>query len=233
MLAGLLLAGGALLLTLRSEPPPGNPQQLCSVFREKPGWYRDSTRAAARWGASLPALMAVMMQESSFEARARPERERLLGFIPWARPSTAFGYAQVVDGTWQQYERATGVARSRYDFAHAVDFVAWYLTELGQVLGLASRDIERLYLAYHEGPAGYRRGSFREKPWLEKVAARVSERARDYRSQLEGCRAGLDRDLWWRAFRTGAFSVAGLTAGLGLLGWWIFRPRRRRKRKAR
>ena len=219
-------------LFLRAEAPPQNPDELCSVFRERPGWYRDATRAAAHWGATIPALMAVMLQESSFEARARPARERLLGFIPWSRPSTAFGYAQVVDGTWQQYERATGGARSRHDFGHAAEFVAWYLTELGGVLELPARDVQQLYLAYHEGPAGYRHGSFREKPWLEKVAVRVAERARRYGLQLDGCRAELDEDLWWRPFRTGAASVAALLGSLWLVRW-LFRLRRRRKRRSR
>jgi hypothetical protein len=199
------------------------------VFREKPHWYRDATRAGAHWGTAVPALMAVMLQESSLDGEARPARKWLWGFIPWSRPSTAAGYAQVVDATWRQYEREAGgeQPRDREDFSHAADFVAWYLTELGEILALPSRDLKRLYLAYHEGPGGYRRGSFRHKPRLEAAAARVALRERRYRAQLEGCRDELDDMLWWRTFRKGAFSVLAALTGLALLGGWLMRRKRR------
>jgi len=172
--------------------------------------------------------MAVMLQESGLDGGARPERRRLLGFIPWSRPSTAAGYAQVVDATWQQYGRVAGGEPHREDFADAADFVAWYLTEVGQILALPSRDLRRLYLAYHEGPDGYRRGSFRTRPGLEAAAGRVAERARRYRAQFEACRDELEAMLWWRAFRAGALSVVAAIAGLGALAGWLLRRRRRR-----
>jgi hypothetical protein len=220
-------------LALRTESPPRDPEQICSVFREKPHWYRDATRAGARWGTAVPGLMAVMLQESSLDARALPERSRLWGVIPWSRPSTAAGYAQVVDATWRHYEQEVGAERDREVFSHAADFVAWYLSELGEILALPARDLNRLYLAYHEGPDGYRRGSFRNKPWLEVAAAGVAQRAGRYRAQLEGCRDELDDRLWWRAFRGGALSVIGGLGALALLGWWLSPPRRARGRRGR
>lgn len=224
----VLAAGGAAALLLQGEPPPREPEQLCSVFREKPHWYRGARQAAARWGTRMSTLMAVMLQESRLDGRARPERRRLLGFLPWSRPSTAAGYAQAVDGTWGQYEQVVGGRPRRGDFADAADFVAWYLAEVGGILGLPSRDLRQLYIAYHEGPTGYRRGSFRSKPWLEAVADRVARRAESYRSQLEGCRDALEAMLRWRDFRSGALSVLAAMAGIGWLGWWLRRRQRRR-----
>ena len=148
------------------------------------------------------------------------------GQIALSRPSTAAGYAQVVDATWQQYERKAGAERDRETFSHAADFVAWYLSELGEILALPARDLKRLYLAYHEGPAGYQRGSFRNKPRLEVAATRVAARAQRYRAQLEDCRDELDDRLWWRAIRGGALLVVAGFVLLKLLGWWLFRPRR-------
>jgi len=219
--AAAAVAGLVLVLALRPESPPRDPEQLCSVFREKPHWYRDALRAGARWGTAIPELMAVMLQESSFDGGARPPRSWLWGIIPWSRPSTAAGYAQVVDATWRQYEREAGAESDRETFPHAADFVAWYLSELGEILALPGRDLRRLYLAYHEGPAGYRRGSFRNKPRLEAAAARVALRARRYRAQLEGCRDALDDMLWWRAFRGGALSVVAGLGALAMLGGWL------------
>ena len=40
--------------------------------------------------------MSFVYQESSFKADARPEREKILGFIPWFRPSSAVGYSQAL-----------------------------------------------------------------------------------------------------------------------------------------
>ena len=41
--------------------------------------------------------MAIIKQESSFIADAKPDRRKLLGFIPWKRKSSARGYAQAID----------------------------------------------------------------------------------------------------------------------------------------
>jgi len=53
--------------------------------------------------------------------------------------------------------------------------------------GIALDDTRRQYLAYHEGHAGYARGSYNAKPWLLDVALRVEARAERYRMQLERC----------------------------------------------
>src|SRR3546814_8971202 len=62
--------------------------------------------------------------ESGSKARARPPRTKLLGFIPWKRQSSAYGYAQALDGTWLEYQRSTGRwSARRSDFGDAIHFV--------------------------------------------------------------------------------------------------------------
>ena len=39
---------------------------------------------------------------------AQPARRYVLGFIPWRRPSSAYGYGQVIASTWDAYRRSTG-----------------------------------------------------------------------------------------------------------------------------
>ena len=57
--------------------------------------------------------MAIIRQESSFDPNAAPERNKLLGFIPWKRPSSAKGYAQAVEGTWEEYKKETNNRRAK------------------------------------------------------------------------------------------------------------------------
>ena len=53
--------------------------------------------------------------------------------------------------------------------------------------GVPLTDARNQYLAYHEGHAGFRRGSYNAKPWLLRVADRVEDRAETYRLQLATC----------------------------------------------
>ncbi|MDX5357361.1 MAG: lytic transglycosylase, partial [Rhodobacterales bacterium] len=55
-------------------------------------------------------------------------------------------------------------------------------------LGIHRTDARNQYLAYHEGRAGFARGSHRAKPWLMAVSDRVASRSETYRAQLENCR---------------------------------------------
>lgn len=133
--------------------------------------------------------MAIMNQESAFKPKARPPRGKLLGFIPWRRASSAYGYAQVIDGTWQEYIKATGdYWRKRNNFADATDFVHWYMGQATQRNKVASTDAYNLYLNYHEGPAGFRRGTHNKKKWLAGVALKVQQRSDNYRAQYARCR---------------------------------------------
>ena len=56
-----------------------------------------------KWELPPFVLIAFVFQESSFNSNAKPDREKLFGIIPWLRPSTAKGYSQALDETWEQY----------------------------------------------------------------------------------------------------------------------------------
>jgi hypothetical protein len=104
------------------------------------------------------------------------------------RMSSAFGYSQALDGTWAEYQADEGRWRARRTNIHdATDFMGWYMTLTEQRNGIPKTDARRQYLAYHEGHAGYRRGSYNAKSWLVRVAARVDDRSRMYASQLRSC----------------------------------------------
>ena len=65
------------------------------------------------------------------------------------------------------------------------------MTNTREKLGISLSDARNQYLAYHEGPTGYARGSYRAKSWLVRIAGEVQSRAEMYDVQLAGCRRSL------------------------------------------
>jgi len=108
--------------------PPKNPENLCEIFREHKAWYIAAKDAKERWGVPIHVPMSMMYQESSFKEDALPPKDYLLGFIPWGRVSTAYGYSQAKTMTWEDYVRETGNSGAdRDDFDDAIDFMAWFI----------------------------------------------------------------------------------------------------------
>ena len=172
---------------------PHSINNVCAVFEQQDGWFNDwhsSARAASRkYGIPVPILMATIRKESGFRSNAKPPRKQLLGFIPWKRPSSAYGYAQALDGTWLQYQQeAGGFGSRRANFADAVDFVGWYHAKTVSKYGVAPNDAFNLYLAYYSGWGGYGRGSWRSNAGLQRTARETAEMAQSYATQLDSCR---------------------------------------------
>jgi len=177
--------------------PPASVEDICAIFDEKQSWYRAAKKSEKRWGTPVHVQMSIIRQESSFRFDARPPRRKLLGFIPWTRPSNAYGYAQVLDSTWKWYEEeAGGMFADRDDFDDAIDFVGWYTNKTQKTLGVSKWDPYNQYLAYHEGHSGGQRRSYRGKRWLVDVARKVEYRAKEWGAQLDRCEDDLD-DGWW------------------------------------
>lgn len=193
---GLLtvLAGMSLLIAWLRPHPPLMADNACRMLADRPEWYRSVAHVVERWGVPIHLQLAFVHQESGFRATARPARKQLLGFVPTVLTSTAYGYAQAIDTTWQRYQEATGRNHAeRADFADAVDFIGWYVTLTHRRLGIRKDDAYRQYLAYHEGQTGVELRTHRRKPWLQHVARRVASQAERYRTHLRGCRGDLDR----------------------------------------
>jgi len=189
----LLLLGGC------ATTPPADINNLCAIFKEKDDWYKSAKASQKRWGTPIHVQMAILRQESAFRDDAQPARTRLLGVIPWTRPSSAYGYPQAKDDTWAWYIRKTGNrGADRDDFGDAVDFVGWYTNVSHKKLGISKWDAKHQYLAYHEGHGGYAARSYNKKPWLLKVADKVNRNSRNYARQLKSCEASLNKgSSWW------------------------------------
>lgn len=189
----------SMLAACVSKPPPSDVNNICNIFKQYPKWYRDSKDVENRWKVPVPVQMAIIHQESKFDAKAKPPRSKLLGIIPWKRPSTATGYTQALHGTWQQYKNTNGwFWSSRHDFTDGVDFIGWYANQANIKAGILRSDAYSLYLAYHEGIGGYQRKTYLKKPWLINVARKVKAKSQLYAMQLNSCnKSTKSRPMWF------------------------------------
>lgn len=183
-----LLIGFTAGCATRGPAPPPNQDNLCEIFREYPRWYDYARDSEREWGTSIAIQMAFVQQESSFRSHVRPERKRILGIFPGGRPSSAYGYAQAQDPVWGEYRADAGsLTARRTHMKHATDFIGWYNARTQRMTGVSLQNAEHLYLAYHEGQGGYNRGTWRNKPGVQRAARQVAERADRYQHQLSTC----------------------------------------------
>ncbi|MDO8954787.1 MAG: hypothetical protein Q7V63_08055 [Gammaproteobacteria bacterium] len=178
--------------------PPQNMSNICSIFQQYPKWYWEALDSYKQWGVPVSVQLAIVHAESHFQPGARPPRTTLLGFIPWTRPTSAYGYAQAVDGTWLNYQTQTSRhSADRDEFGDATDFIGWYGYTANKKLGISKRNAYQLYLAYHEGINGYAAGTYRDKPWLITIAQNVQYQATAYRKQLHYCKYSIPKPSLW------------------------------------
>jgi hypothetical protein len=169
---------------------PRNLDNACSILQQRPQYIRAFRAVERKWGVPVHVQMATIYQESKFISDARTPLRYTLGVIPMGRQSSAFGYSQALDGTWDEYREEQRAFRARRDrIRDATDFMGWYMNKTRVRNGIPLTDARRQYLAYHEGHTGYARGSYNAKSWLLRVANEVGNRSVMYEAQLRNCRA--------------------------------------------
>ena len=188
-----VLTISAVLALAACASPPDRINNVCAVFQQKDGWtnnwQRSASRAERKYGIPVPVLMATVRKESGFKANARPRRKKILGFIPGKRISSAYGFSQALDGTWDQYRKESGnYGAKRNSFDDAIDFVGWYHSKTVNAYGVSPTDTYNLYLAYYSGWSGFGRGSYRSNTGIQNYARETDDMARRYAAQLQGCR---------------------------------------------
>lgn len=170
--------------------PPRDLNDACAIAVERPKYVRAFKATERKWGVPTAVQMATIYHESRFRGDARTPFRYALGIIPMGRQSSAYGYSQALDGTWDEYRKATGRRGAKRDnIRDATDFMGWYMNQTHLKTGVPLSDAKNQYLAYHEGHTGYARGSHRAKAWLLRVADDVEARALVYNTQLARCRA--------------------------------------------
>jgi hypothetical protein len=168
---------------------PADLDNACTILKERPEYYKAFRATERRWGVPMHVQMATIHQESKFVSDARTPFKYVLGVIPMGRQSSAFGYSQALDGTWEEYQQKERRHRAQRDrIRDATDFLGWYMNQSFTRNGIQLHDARNQYLAYHEGHTGYSRQSYNSKAWLIGVAGKVDARARMYQGQIAGCR---------------------------------------------
>jgi len=167
---------------------PRNLDNACSILSQRPKYAKAFRAAERRWGVPVHVQMATIYQESKFIGNARTPFRYVLGVIPMGRQSSAYGYAQALDGTWKEYQRATNSYGARRDnIRDATDFMGWYMNKTREKTGVELHNARHQYLAYHEGHTGYLRRTYKRKSWLMRISGEVANRANRYESQLATC----------------------------------------------
>jgi len=198
----LALAAGA---CASIAPTPSNREiaDACLLLQRNQEWHDALRETARNWGAPMGFQLAVINQESSFDADARPPRgeSQWFGLVQGDYISSATGYSQALDGTWKMYQEKTGKWNAtRTSFRDASDFIGWYFNTNGQRVGVDQYDYRAHYLIYHEGATGYLNGTWKAKGWLVDVAAKVAAQAARYESQISNCAGLKPRDKFLGIF---------------------------------
>ncbi len=185
----LLIILSCVLLASCNRKVPDNVNNLCDIFSEKKRWHKHAKTSTQKWGTPIHVQMAILSQESGFKYDAKPGRKKLLGFIPWTRKSSAYGYAQVLDETWDEYAKDTkNWGADRDSFKDSIDFVGWYTYNTQKITKVSKWDAYNQYLAYHEGRGGYMKKTYANKKWLKDVARKVDNNAKKFSAQLKTCK---------------------------------------------
>ena len=152
-------------------------KNACRILQKQPQWQQDLKQAHKHWGIPPALILAVIYKESDFKADAHH------------RHSSAYGYAQVIDGTWNEYEQAVDHSVSRSSFKDSADFIGWYMSRMKDKYNLSWQQPGELYLTYMLGSTGYKRyrNAGQQNSSKARLAARVAGYTRHYRNQLDQC----------------------------------------------
>ena len=168
---------------------PSNQNNACDLLDHKNSWKRAVKKTSKKWGVSPSLQLAFIKTESNFRARAKTPRKFFLGIIPNGRISSAYGYSQALNGTWDWYKKDTGNrGASRTDFSDSSDFIGWYVSQTNKKLKIPKSDVYRQYLAYHQGHAGFKSGRYKSSQAIMNVAQRTSNTAIRFEKQLKNCK---------------------------------------------
>lgn len=165
-----------------------NKENACKILKENNDWLIAAQASYKKWGTPISIQLSFVYHESSFVHDARPFKKD--NRYPFGKRylSTALGFSQALDGTWGDYLKETTIKKpDRKNFGHSVDFIGWYNSKSFKSLKIKHNDAYNLYLAYHEGRGGWKKGYHLKQKWLMNYARSVQKKAELYSKQINGC----------------------------------------------
>jgi len=138
VLKRLILALAALTVTGCASMPTPSQQEVadaCLLLQQNRPWHEALRNTSRNWGLRWASELAVIKQESSFNGNALPPRgdRQWFGLVEGERVSSAKGYSQALDSTWEMYKAATGNwGASRDNFRDLIGFHRLVLRDHGQ-----------------------------------------------------------------------------------------------------
>ncbi|AIT08609.1 hypothetical protein LO80_00545 [Candidatus Francisella endociliophora] len=154
----------------------------CEILDQHPTWKTSLKSAQNKYNLPPAFAMGIIYQESRFKAEAK------------SKYSSAYGYAQAIDGTWKHFQQEVKTNAKRNNFDDSVQFIGWYMSQLSKSLNLKMSDGYNLYMAYMLGATGFKRyknGTFKNKAKIQedkKLAAKVKAYTNAYTNQLRKCK---------------------------------------------
>ena len=109
---------------------------VCEIISQYSGWNKSLKKAQDNYNLSPAFAMAIIYQESKFDANAS------------SKYSSAYGYAQAINGTWKHFQKDVKTNAKRNNFDDSVQFMGWYMSSLSKSLKLSMSDSTNLYIAY-------------------------------------------------------------------------------------
>jgi len=140
-----------------TSPEEPEPESKISTT-EHLGMIKES---CAKYGGKIKpsTVCAIIKMESNWDPEARPKGKN------GKYLSDAYGLAQATTKTFNEYKRETGnINAQQNNPKDAIDFTAWYCNILIKRVAnlnpapkylIDPNDVEHLYMAYNNGPAGY------------------------------------------------------------------------------
>jgi hypothetical protein len=181
----LILLSGCTSLFIESNST-SHPSNACNILKENNDWLNATKQTYKKWSIPASIQLSFIKTESSFIFNARPIKRE--GFFFDDYYSSAFGFSQALDGTWLEYKQSTSNYNAkRTSFSDSVDFIGWYLNNVSKQSRIKKHDIYNLYLAYHEGISGWKRGSYKKKKWLVAKAKKIKSNTLLFSKQLRNC----------------------------------------------
>ena len=200
---GLLVGRRAPLPGLRGHPSRAARGPLRHLLRAD-GLVRGGPRFPSPLGRSRPLATRGDPAGVGVQRLRPPAAHHLPLDLPRAAPILGLWLRQVLDGTWEAYRDRTGRSSAdRDEFEDVVDFIGWYGRVGEERYGIPKTDPYAFYLSYHQGHAGYARGTHPPSARTRSVARRVEAQTQRYGRQYALCRERLDDAVdgpWWWPF---------------------------------